>query len=516
MPIVDVSASVTKKITRGSFLAAPITTTSLTTDTLQVGSQTPSADWTGSVAPNTVVYNGNRSYTLTFNSTNLTTAINAGTRLRTTRTTPAPTQSTSLNGTNQYWVKTSPNKLTFTDDFVVSAWVKINAYPASASSGSIITRFNGTSGWTLRLDDTGRPELIGFNASGGNFSRVKTYQSIPLGRWVHVAAQLDMSAFTASSTTSYIMLDGVDTPSAVDRGGTNPTALVQAGNLEIGSFNGGTNLINGKIAQAAVFNSKVTQATMQGYISQGLSGTETSLASAYSFNGVATDLNTTTPNDLSVGGGSATATNADSPYGVQASGLVNSTLDYGIVQSATFSTNTTLVVQVPEGNTIPTNSGGVTSVSYSTAKAPYGFPSDRKRWRIGVVLRMNLDPSSTSLGAYNPSGLNLNLPIGSWRIEQKIGLYGVGAAGAKSWAFCTSTTNGVAGKLMESHVGAYYNFTFTTDYFTPTFNTYDIVQNSQAPLYFILQLIQGSYTGANIRGDSLNGDSWVMADNGYL
>ena len=320
------------------------------------------------VNPNTVTYNGNRSYDLTFVGTDLTGFVNPGTRIRTTRTVAAPTQSTSLNGTNQYWVKTSPNKLTFTDDFVVSAWVKVGAY----ASEVIASRFNNTSGWGLRLSTSGQVELIAFNASNSNFSRVTSYQSVPLNKWVHITAQLDMSAFTATTTTSYVMLDGVDVPSFVDRGGTNPTALIQAGNLEIGSWNGGTLPFTGKIAQVAIFNAKVTQATMRGYISQGLVGTETSLASAYSFNNSTNDLNATTPNNLVAGAGSPTATNADSPFGTQASGLIDGLLDYAIVQVATFSTNTTLTVQVPEGCTIPT-SGGVSSVSYSGAYAPYGY-----------------------------------------------------------------------------------------------------------------------------------------------
>jgi hypothetical protein len=81
---------------------------------------------------------------------------------------------------------------------------------------------------------------VGFNAALSNFSLGITYQSIPLNKWVHVAGQLDMSAFTASSTTSYIMIDGVDVPISISRGGTNPTSLVQAGNLEVGAQNGGT------------------------------------------------------------------------------------------------------------------------------------------------------------------------------------------------------------------------------------------------------------------------------------
>jgi hypothetical protein len=321
--------------------------------------------------PSSVTYLGQRSYEMVFNGVDYTDRLNPSTRLRTTRTAAAPVQCTSLNGTTQYWVKTSPNKLTFTDDFVVSVWVKLASYPAS--SGVIVSRYNGTSGWGLVIGSEGTVDMYGRNGASANVSRVTSYQSIPLNKWVHIAVQLDMSAFTATTTTSYIMIDGTDVPAYVTRGGTNPTSLLQAGNLEIGSQNGGTVLFPGKIAQVAIFNAKVTQAIIRTYISQGLSGSEASIASAYSFSNAVTDLNIATPNDLSIGGGAATATNADSPFGTQGSGLISPTLDYGIVTAATFSTNTTVTVQAPAGNTIPT-SGGVSEVLYSGMAAPYGMP----------------------------------------------------------------------------------------------------------------------------------------------
>lgn len=384
-----------------------ITATTGTFTNLVVGSQTPTADWTTlGATPNTVTYNGNRSYDLVFNGTDLTSTVNPGTRIRTTRTAAAPTQSTSLNGTNQYWVKTSPSKLTFTDDFVVSAWVKLSSYIA----GAIASRFNGTSGWALQIDATGQVRLRGFNAGSGNESAVYSYQSIPLNKWVHITAQLDMSTFTATTTTSYVMLDGIDVPAAVIRAGSNPTALIQAGNLEIGSYNAGA-FFPGRIAQVAIFNSKVTQATMRGYISQGLTGTESNLASAFSFNGVAADLNTTTPNDLTpagAGSGTLTATNVDSPFGGQASGSISPTIDYAIIQTATFSTNSTLTVQVPEGCTIPT-SGGVSTVSYSSAGKPFGFPSSRGKWSIESIYNITSGLTVTAGSFANVASAKLSV-----------------------------------------------------------------------------------------------------------
>lgn len=385
-----------------------------TNSIVNLGSSSVSSGWIDlGYTPNTVTANGNRSYDLVFNSTDLTGTLSPGMRLKNTRLVTAPTQCTDLEASSsQYYSKTSPAGMTFTDDFVVSAWIKLESYGAAAS---IASRYNGTSGWDFQVASDGRVTLIGYNASSANLSQVVTYQSVPLGKWVHVAAQLDMSAFTATTTTSYIMVDGVNVPATVSRAGTNPTALVQAGNLEVGGRNGGLQPFDGKIAQVAIYSAKVTQANVLATISQGLSGSETSLISAYSFNGVITDLNTSNANDLTAQN-SAVATNADSPFSVNSFGTATGTTDYAIVTKSVFSTNTTLTVQVPEGNTIPT-SGGVSAVAYSTQKAPYGMPAGKNRWGIYSILRTaSASTSNATYGAFLAGGWSLTVPIGTWEI----------------------------------------------------------------------------------------------------
>lgn len=352
--------------------------------------------------------NGNRSYDVTFNSS-VAATMSPGMRLRTTRTVAAPTQCTSLNGTNQYYNKTSPAGMTFTDDFVVSAWVKVNAYPAVQSD--IVSRYNGTSGWTLIITNTGQVNLGGLNSGAANYASVTSYQSIPLNKWVHITAQLDMSTAGTSTTTSYVMIDGIDVPSFKNSAGTNPTSLIQAGNLEIGSENGGLRPFNGKIAQVAIYSAKVTQANIRATISQGLTGSETSLISAYSFNNSITDLNTTNANNLTAQN-SAVATNADSPFGYQADGTISSTLDYAIITKVASAVAT---VQVPEGCTIPTT-GGVTSVSYSTQKVPYGFPSEGDKWKILSFQNVQETVGIGSIAAWYQSNFKLTVPVGKWTL----------------------------------------------------------------------------------------------------
>jgi hypothetical protein len=179
---------------------------------------------------------------------------------------------------------------------------------------------------------------------------------------VHVAASVN-----AAAKTVVFLIDGVSVPYA--QSATAATSLVQTSNFEIGRLS--TNYLSAKFAQLAVFSTNVATATLQGYISQGLSGSETNLVSAYSFNGVVTDLNANA-NTLTANNG-VVATNPDTPFTQTQTGITAGTQNYAIITAASFSTNTTLTVQVPEGDTIPT-SGGVSAVSYSTQYSPYGFP----------------------------------------------------------------------------------------------------------------------------------------------
>ena len=373
---------------------------------------------TGLATPNTVTALGNRSYSCVFNGTDLTGTVSNGMRLKLTRLVAAPTQSTSLNGTTQYYSKTSPAGMTFTGSFVVSAWVKMTSYVA----GSIASRFNGSSGWDVNIGSTGQVNIAGFNAAAYRLGT--SYQSIPLNKWVHIAAQIDMSNATVDATNTYIMIDGVSVPTSQTNGAA-PTALVQAGNLEIGSRNGGTQPFPGKIAQVAIYSAKVPQATILASINQTLVGTETSLISAYSFNNSINDLNANA-NNLTANG-SAVATSPDSPF---AQGATAGSLEYGIVTSATFSTNTTLTVQVPEGCAIPT-SGGVSAVSYSNVKVPYGFPAQEGKWTLLFRWVANVGNSASIAATWNAMlGSSVTFPVGEWKQDSSMKLTGSSATPA--------------------------------------------------------------------------------------
>jgi hypothetical protein len=375
-----------------------ITATTVTADEFIVNGATSEGWQTGVPTPDTVTYNGNRSYNLVFNSNDLTDTVSNGMRVKLARTVTPPTQCTDLeSGSSQYasLASASVTGSTFTTAFTCMAWIE----PESYTNGAIISRTDGTSGWFLELVSDGTVRVVG--DAGASIDSGATYQSVVLNKWQHVAVTMDM---VANTVLTYI--DGVSVPNSA---ASATAALVQAGNLQVGARNGGT-FFDGKIAQAAVFSSVLSASTIRSYASQGLSGSESTAVAVYPLNGDFNDL-TSNNNDLVAQAG-ATATTVDSPF--------NAT-EYGIITANSFSTNTTLTVQVPEGYAIPT-SGGVSSVFYSTQDVPYGFPRDKGKWRLSSPLRTSqTTTSNATYGAFASGGYALTVPVGPWDIGHRGG-----------------------------------------------------------------------------------------------
>lgn len=369
-------------------------------------------------APNTVVDNGNGSYTATVNGVDLTGTTTVGDKMLLPRAATA-TQCATFDGVNDYFSKATPNKMTWTDDFTVSVWVKPSQ---NATLQYFFSRYNGTSGFEFGTDVNGVVFIQGRNAGAANWSKVVSYRSVVNNRWQHISGLLDMSAFTAAAATaetakSWIMFDGVEVLAQVLRNGTNPTALVQAGNWEVGAVNGGTSLYTGKMAQVAVYNTRVLQATIRASRNQPLTGSETNLATAHSFNNSIIDLNTTTPNDLTANGG-VVATTADTPFTnpITGTNLTAGTRNYAIIHGQTFTGgNTVYTLQVAEGETIPTTTPP-TSVSYSRSRSPYGFPTNAGKWRVYMAGKQGITTAAVAMATTTQFFRSLVMPIGAWKI----------------------------------------------------------------------------------------------------
>ena len=311
---------------------------------------------------------GNRSYTAVVSGVDTTGTTSVGMRLKLPRTVTAPTGSITLNGTTQYGSKSSPTGVSFTDDFTVSAWVKLSSY--NGTECVIVSRYDGTNGWRLITQASGQVEVTAFGTGGATFRQVISYQSIPLNKWVHISGTMDMSSFTTA--TNKIMIDGVDVPVNLTGVGT-PATLTQAGSLQVGAANS-LKFFPGQVAQVAVYSALISQATLRASMNQTLTGSETSIVSAYKLDQASglNDLSANANNLTAQGSPSYSTTQTPFTNSVTGTSVTAGTTNYGIIMAQTFSTNTTYTIQIPEGETLPTT-GGIGTVSYSTQANPYGF-----------------------------------------------------------------------------------------------------------------------------------------------
>lgn len=450
-----------------------------------------SVNWnTQPILPTSVAYNGQRSYTLTYPSS-IYSIKSPGQRNRIVRTVASPTQSTSLNGTNKYWAKTSPNKMTFTTAMTATGYAKPSAYQYSTISSC--TANPGVTGWRFYLDTNG---TIVLNAGA---RLVTAYQSAPLNKYSFFTASLNLATGVGEIT-----VDGVVVPSVVSGSGTSFT---QSGNLNIGATNGAIGFFPGTIAQAAIFSAVIPAATLLTYFSQGLTGTEPNLVSAYSFNGVATDLMVATPNDLTAMNSAGYV--ADAPWGAQADGTINSTVDYGITMSVA-ADGLTEVIQVPEGCTIPT-SGGISSMSYSGVDAPYGFPLDPNRHTVLTVNKVqSSQPNPTANVCYNLGMIMLLLPVGNWNVSIK-GKVTSASASAATYASATLSTANNTESDPEWTIGGYAAI---IEHQVPFYNQKPIKTSIATTFYLNERTLTASTTALRIDGNE--NTTIVKATNAYL
>lgn len=306
-----------------------------------------------------------------------------------------PTQCTDLEASSsQYWSKTSPSGINFTDDFTCEAWVKLESY----SDGFIVSRKNGTTeGWAFYIDSAGRLVIQSLRIASNNRT-VTTNQSLPLNRWVHVAATMDNSANTH---TTYI--DGVAVSNTVSTTGTI-TALVQGTTaLAVGAQNTPTNYFDGKIADVRVWSAVRTATEIQDNMSKVLTGSETNLVAHFPMNGNGND-STANANNLT-GQASAVATNTDNPYNL------NSGTHYGIITKVT---TTAITVFTGTDSFVP--NATLIDPYYSTQKVPFGFPAGRDKWMLETL---SSSTASISTSWANVGSILLVLPIGSWELSSR-------------------------------------------------------------------------------------------------
>lgn len=376
----------------GNLSAANLANNAVTTAKIADGAVTASklasglvdSGWVATLGTHSVStgYNsGNRSFLIN-TSTDLSGIVSEGMRYRVTRGTTPPTQCADLEASSSHYAsKSSPTGITFTDDFTCEAWIKLESYGAISN---IVSRYS-SNGWILRILADGRAEIAG---QGTTIDLATSYQSVPLNKWVHIAASLDMSG-----SSGVIYIDGVSVPVAYTNGAA--TSITQAGNLQVGAT-AGASFFDGKLADVRVWSDIRTATEIRDNMYNYPSDT-TGLVAHFKLNGDFTDASSN-GNDLTAQNGAA-ATNADNPW--------NAT-EYGVITAVTSST---IQVFCPEGYGIPNET--LTSPFYSTQDTPYGFPRDKGKWELQTLLLAQRSVSSPAGATWYEFG-QITIPSGSW------------------------------------------------------------------------------------------------------
>ena len=279
------------------------------------------------------------------------------------------------------------------------------------------------------MESDGRVTVIVFNAANSNNRKISTYQSLPLNKKTTIAV-------TWTSGTVTISFDGISVPvAAAVTGGTAPTTAGTGGDFSIGRAGAaGSFYAPGYISNVGVFDAVLSAATIKDHSTRKLTGSETNCIGAWSLDNTAVNQKSPGTNDLTATGG--VGYTATSPHGQLGNGVeINKAV--ALVMSCTYSTDTTMVVQCPEGVTIPTT-GGISSVEFSTQANPFGWVSDKGRWAI-VSLHIARNSASATSGVVYDKNIKLTVPIGSFTLGYNF-LFWSGTATNAIVELSTSTT----------------------------------------------------------------------------
>jgi Leucine-rich repeat (LRR) protein/Ca2+-binding EF-hand superfamily protein len=208
---------------------------------------------------------------------------------------PGSGEALRFNGTNQYVEVPDNNELDLLgNEFTISAWIKVNAYPATAST-IVSKRNNAGDGYALQVLPSGEIRLT---VTGGTTINVSTIGTpVPIGQWAHLHGTFQ----GGGTSTASIEVNGTGGGAI---GGGFPVILPNSTEpLLIGAENVSsniTNYFNGEIDEVRIWKVQRTQAQERNNMCQKLFGTNPNLVGYYRFDegtGSATEDRSTNLND---------------------------------------------------------------------------------------------------------------------------------------------------------------------------------------------------------------------------
>lgn len=116
---------------------------------------------------------------------------------------------------------------------------------------------------------------------------------------------------------------------------------------------------------------------------------------------------------------------------------------FGVLQVGAYSAGVTPVYLF--GGTDYVLSGTISEFSYSSARAPFGFPMSADKWKIEIVDSNSYTQSSPTFEvAYNLGGLSITIPKGLWNIDYFVLLKSINSISAETWAALSTSSSAFA------------------------------------------------------------------------
>ena len=141
------------------------------------------------------------------------------------------------------YLKSTNVLFNFTNSFSIGLWVYRSSWAAVGGPQGLISRYDGSNGWYVYLNTDG---FMYFNTNSG-----ATGTSSVLAGYTDLSAGWHHFAFARNGASSLaVYFDGCQ----VLKGYDATDAITAAGNLEIGSYNGGTGKFTGSIDEVIIHN----------------------------------------------------------------------------------------------------------------------------------------------------------------------------------------------------------------------------------------------------------------------
>lgn len=344
----------------------------------------------------TMVYtgnNGNKEYTATI-AADVTGYLPLGAKIAVTRGTAAPTQCMSFSAASTQYASKTASLTGFsgiTNSVTVSDWIYVNSYGGTGyqTIKAYASGTHATNGFKFALNPNGQIDFAAY-ASSGNSRTVTSYQSVPLKRWVHVAASINMSTGTGA-----IYLNGALISSNFVTSGT-ATTMAPATGYYIGRSLFGE-YFDGYISEDVTFSNIQAQSQIQANMNISLTGSETGIVALFQGNG-ANGFNDKTSNANNL-----TATNGASS--TQSANPMN-TIEYAtVIKIGAYSGGVTPLT-LSTGDTCNIPNMTLTGAQYSIAGTPLGIPNDLAttvgRRLLFIPIKASQSTSSTSAVQFPP------------------------------------------------------------------------------------------------------------------